>query len=157
VWATDFQFNEPADRQPVKILNVTDEFTREALATNAVRCITAAGTMGILDQLREVCGAPQCLRVDNGPELIADTLRDWCQEQNIQANYGDPGSPLQEGQQNGRIESFNSRLRDELSTRGVFDLMWEICFMPKKHRNSYNHYRPHSALAYLTPVEYAPR
>ena len=79
--------------------------------------------MGILDQLRGVCGAQPCLRVDNGPEFIADTLRDWCQEQNIQANYRDPGSPLHERQQNGRIESFSSRLRDELSTREVFDLM----------------------------------
>jgi putative transposase len=61
----------------------------------------------------------------NGPEFIADTLRDWCKEQNIRANYRDPGSPGQ----NGRIESLNSRLKDELLTREVFDSMWEIRFM----------------------------
>ena len=151
VWAIDFQFDETADGRPVKILNVSDEFTREALATNAARRITAAGTMAVLDQIREHRGAPQFLRMDNGPEFIADTLRDWCKEQNIKANYCDPGSPWQ----NGRIESFNSRLRDELLTREVFDSMWEIRFMLEEHRKNYNHYRPHSALSYLTPVEFA--
>ena len=91
------------------------------------------------------------LRMDNGPEFIADTSRDWCKELNIQANYCDPGSPWQ----NGRLESFNSRLRDELQTREVLDSMWEICCMLEEHRNNYNHYRPHSALSYLTPFEFA--
>jgi putative transposase len=130
---------------------VTDEFTREALATNAARRITAVGPMAVLDQIRELRGAPQFLRMDNGPEFIADTLRDWCKEQNIQANCCDPGSPWQ----NGRIESFNSRLRDELLIREVFDSMWEIRFMLEEHLNNYNHYRTHSALSYLTPSKYA--
>ena len=111
----------------------------------------AAGTMAVLDQICEHRGAPQFLRMDNGPEFISETLRDWCKEQNIQASYCDPGSPWQ----NGRIESFNSRLRDELLTREVFDSMWEIRFMLEEHRNHYNHYRPHSALSYQTPVEFA--
>lgn len=155
VWAIDFQFDETTDGRPVKILNVTDEFTREALTTNAARRITAAGTMAVLDQIREHRGAPMFLRMDHGPEFIADTLRDWCKKQNIKENYCDPGSPLNERQQNGRIESFNSRLRDELLTREVFDSMWEIRFILEEHRNNYNHYRPHSALSYLTPVEFA--
>ena len=130
---------------------MTDEFTREALATNAARRINAAGMMAVLDQVCELRGAPKFLCMDNGPEFIADTLRDWCKEQHIQANYCDPGSPWQ----NGRIESFNSRLRDELLTREVFDSMWEIRFMLEEHCNNYNHYRPHSALSYLTLVEFA--
>ena len=94
MWAIDFQFDETDDDQPVKILNVTDEFTLEDLATNAARRIPAAGTMAVLDQICEHRGAPQFLRMDNGPEFIVDTLLDWCKEQNIQANYCDPGSPL---------------------------------------------------------------
>ena len=152
VWAIDFQFDETVDGRPVKILNVTDEFTREALATNAARRITAAGTMAVLDQIRESRGSPQFLRMDNGPEFIADTLRDWFKEQNIKANYCDPGSPRNRRQQNGRIESFNPKLRDELLTREVFDLMWEIRFMLEGYRNNC---RPHSALSYQTPVEFA--
>jgi putative transposase len=91
--------------------------------------------MAVLGQVRQQRGAPKFLRMDNGPEFIADTLRAWCKEQNIQANYCDLGSPWQ----NGRIESFNSRLRDELLTREVFDSMWEIRFMLEEHRNNYDH------------------
>ena len=151
VWAIDFQFDETADGRPVKILNVTDEFTREALATNAARQITAAGTMAVLDEAMTHRGAPRFLRMDNGPEFIADVLRDWCITTGITTSYCDPGSPWQ----NGRIESFNSRLRDELLSRETFDSMWEIKFMLEEHRQNYNHYRPHSALAYKTPVEFA--
>ena len=99
---------------------------------------TAASTMTVLDQKREHRGAPLFRRMDNGREFIADTLRDWCREQNIQANYCDPDSPWK----NRCIESFNSRLRDELLTREVFDSMWEIRFMLEEHRNNYNHYLP---------------
>ena len=148
VRAINFQFDETADGRPVKILNVTDECTREVLAANAARRIIATSTMAVLDQVCKQRGAPQFLRMHNEPVFIADTLRGWCKEQNIQANYCDSGSPWQ----NGRIESFNSRLRDELLTKEVFDSMWEIRFMLEEHRN---HYRPHSALAYLTPIEYA--
>ena len=152
VWALDFQFDETADGRPVKILNVTDEFTREALATNAARRITAAGAMAVLDEIVEERGqAPMFLRMDNGPEFIADSLQDWCRATKINTSYCDPGSPGQ----NGRIESFNSRLRDELLTLEIFDSMWEIRFMLEEHRKNYNHYRPHSALGYMTPVEFA--
>jgi transposase InsO family protein len=113
VWALDVQFDEIADGRPVKIVNVTDEFTREALATNAARRITAAGTEALLDQIVEERGqVPMFLRMDNGPEFIADTLQDWCRATKINTSYCDPGSPWQ----NGRIESLNSRLRDELLT-----------------------------------------
>ena len=108
-------------------------------------------TLAVLDQIREQRGCPVFLRMENGPEFIAETLRDWCKDENIQVNICDPGSPWQ----NGRVESVNSRFRGERSTREVFDSMWEIRFMLEAHHNNYNHHRPHSALAYLTPVEFA--
>lgn len=152
VWAIDFLFDETADGRPVKILNVTDEFTREALASTPSRHITAAGTMAILDHVCDMRRVtPQFLRMDNGPEFIAHAMQDWCKESGINAEYVDPGSPWQ----NGHIESFNGHLRDELLSREVFDSMWEIRTMLEDHRNEYNHYRPHSSIGYLTPVEYA--
>lgn len=151
VRAIDVQFDETADGRPVKILNVTDEFTREALATNAARRITAAGTMAVLDEAMKQRGAPKFLRMDNGPEFIAEVLRDWCITTGITTSYCDPGSPWQHG----RIESFNSRLRDELLSREIFDSMWEIRFILEEHRQNYNHYRPHSGLSYKTPIEFA--
>jgi putative transposase len=83
----------------------------------------------------------------NGPEFISDSLRDWCKEQHIQANYCDPGSPWQ----NARLESFNSRIRDVLLTREVLDPMWEIIIMLEEHRNNCNRYRPHGVLGLPDP------
>lgn len=89
-----FRFDETSAGRPVKILNVTDKFTREALATNAAPSITAVDTIAVLDQVREQRGiGPKFLRNDNRPEFIAQTLQDWCKEANIQANYYNPGSP----------------------------------------------------------------
>ena len=154
VWAIDFQFDETADGRPVKILNVSDEFTRQSLACAASRSLTAATTVAILDHIRGEMGhTPAYLRMDNGPEFIAELLQDWCTDSQIKATYIDPGSPWQ----NGYIESFNSRLRDELLSREIFDSMWEIRMMLEDHRQNYNHYRPHSSLGYLTPVEFAKR
>ena len=104
--------------------------------------------MAILDQIREHRGAPQFLRMDNGPEFIADTLRDWCKELNIHAKYCDQGSPWQ----NGRVESFDYCFRDELLTREVFDSMQELRFILEEHRNSC---QPHNALSHLTTIEFA--
>ena len=79
MWTIDFQFDHTADGWTVMILNVTDEFTREAHATNTARLITAAGTTAVLDQVCQQRGAPQILRMDNGPAFIADTLPEQCQ------------------------------------------------------------------------------
>jgi putative transposase len=152
VWAIDFVFDETAEGRPVKILNVTDEFTREALACSAARRLTADATVAILDHVVDERGAsPKYLRMDNGPEFISDALVDWCRFNEIDASYIDPGSPWQ----NGFVESFNGHLRDELLTLEVFDSMWEMRTVLEDHRLEYNHYRPHSSLRYLTPVEFA--
>ena len=96
---------------------------------------------------------PRFLRMDNGPEFIAKVLAAWCGTKHINASYIDPGSPWQ----NGFVESFNGHLRDELLAMEVFDSMWELRTLLEDHRNEYNHYRPHSSLRYLTPVEFAQR
>lgn len=92
--------------------------------------MTAAGTMTILDHVGDLRGTPpQFLRMDNGPEFIADTMQDWCRQTGINTAFVDPGSPWQ----NGHIESFNGKLRDELLSREVFDSMWEIKVMLEDH------------------------
>jgi IS30 family transposase len=91
--------------------------------------------------------------MDNGPEFLAEALVDWCRLNGINASYIDPGSPWQ----NGYVESFNGHLRDELLTLEVFDSMWEMRTVLEDHRLEYNHYRPHSSLRYLTPIEFAQR
>jgi len=89
--------------------------------------------------------------MDYGPEFVTDTRCNRCNGQRFQANYCDSGSPWQIG----RIELLNLRLKDELLTREVFDSMRAVHFMLDEHCNSYNHYRPHRALAYLALIEYA--
>ena len=110
VWALDFQFDTTADGRTLKLLNVIDEFTREALAIEVERSIDADGVVAVLDRLAAQRGAPAYVRFDNGPEFIAYAVPDWCRFNGADSLFIDPGSPWQ----NAWIESFNGRLRDEL-------------------------------------------
>ncbi|HSH58857.1 MAG TPA: DDE-type integrase/transposase/recombinase [Acidimicrobiales bacterium] len=110
VWALDFQFDETADRRRLKLLNVVDEHTREALAMRVGRTCDADQVVGVIEALVAERGAPEHLRMDNGPELISWALRDWCRLGGAGTSYIDPGSPWE----NPFAESFNSRVRDEL-------------------------------------------
>jgi transposase InsO family protein len=97
VWALDFLVDRTADGRPIKILTVTDEHTREALATPAARRITADDTISTLEQIVERRGrAPAFIRCDNGPELTAEALKDWCRFNNTTVSYIEPGAPLAE-------------------------------------------------------------
>ncbi len=89
----DFQFDETSDRRRIKLLNVVDEHTREALAMCVARTCTAEDLVAVTDALVAERGAPTHLRMDNGPELIAWTLRDWCRLKGTVTSYIEPGSP----------------------------------------------------------------
>ena len=93
VWALDFQFDETADLRRIKLLNVVDEFTREALAVDAAHSIDADGVIGTVERLVAQRGAPVHLRMDNGPELASAALRDWCRIWGTHTAYIEPGSP----------------------------------------------------------------
>jgi putative transposase len=110
VWAVDFQFDETSDRRRLKLCNIVDEHTREALAMRVARNCTADDLVTIIDALVAERGAPTHLRMDNGPELIAWALRDWCRMNGTATSYIEPGSPWE----NPFVESFNGRVRDEL-------------------------------------------
>jgi putative transposase len=148
VWAIDFQFDETADYRRLKLANVVDEFTRESLAMEVDRSITADHLIEVLDRLVAVYGAPQHLRMDNGPELISWALRDWCRLGGTRTLYIEPGSPWE----NAFVESFNSRSRDELLNVEEFATLREARVVVEAWRIEYNTYRPHSSLGGLTPV-----
>ena len=112
VWALDFQFDETTDRRQIKSLHVVDEHTREALAMRVARTCTSDQVVDVLTALVEVRGAPEYLRMDNGPEMIAWALRDYCRLAGTRTSFIEPGSPWE----NPFVESFNSRVRDELFT-----------------------------------------
>jgi putative transposase len=151
VWGLDFQFDETADLRRLKLLNIVDEHTREALATDVARSITADHVVAVLERLVAERGAPGFIRMDNGPELIAWALRDWCRLTGAGTIYIEPGSPWE----NPWIESFNGRTRDELLNITEFGSLTEARVVIEDWRNEYNTWRPHSSLGGLTPAEYA--
>jgi putative transposase len=153
VWALDFQFDETADRRRLKLLNIIDEHTRQALAMRVGRTCDADAVVAVIEQLVAQRGAPARLRMDNGPELIAWALRDWCRLAGTGTVYIEPGSPWE----NPFIESFNGRVRDELLNIEEFTTLLEAQIVIEAWRVEYNTYRPHSSLGGLTPAEYAQR
>ncbi len=151
VWALDYQFDQTADGRIVKLLNVIDEFTRESLAMLVKRSINADHTVEVLDQVAQERGAPAFVRCDNGPEFTAHALRDWCRFQEAASSYIDPGAPWQ----NPYVESFHSRLRDELLAVEEFSCLAEAQVLAADWREDYNQRRPHSALGMKAPAAFA--
>jgi putative transposase len=152
VWALDYQFDQTEDGRRLKLLNVVDEHTREALTIAVNRRIDADATVAVLDRLVAERGRPpRFVRMDNGPELTANALRDWCRFTGSGTSYIEPGSPWQ----NPYVESFGSRLRDELLAIEAFNTLMEARVLVEDWRIEYNTVRPHSALGYLTPTDYA--
>jgi putative transposase len=152
VWALDFQFDTTTDGRTLKLLHVVDEHTREALAIRVARSIDADHTVRVLDQIvRERGRGPELVRMDNGPEMTANALRDWCRFGGAGRSYIEPGSPWQ----NPFVESFGSRVRDEVLAVEAFDSLLEAKTVINHWRKIYNQKRPHSSLGWKTPAAYA--
>jgi len=151
VWSYDFVTDQTADGRRLKLLVVLDEYTRESLAIEVERGIKAPDVLATLEYLFAVRGAPQSLRSDNGPEFVAEAIQHWLKQSGVQTLYIAPGSPWE----NAYIESFNSRLRDELLNVEVFGNLREARVLVEEYRRRYNHHRPHSSLNYATPAAFA--
>jgi putative transposase len=151
VWAFDFQFDQTADGRALKLLNIVDEFTRESLVMLTARSINAETVVQALERLVAERGAPELLRMDNGPEMTAHALKDWCVLSKTGTVFIDPGSPWQ----NPFVESFHSRVRDELLDIEEFSCLAEARVVIGDWQEDYNQRRPHSALEMLTPATFA--
>jgi len=152
VWAIDFQWDQTADGHNLKLLHVVDEFTREALAIECHRRIDADKTVSTLDGLVAQRGTtPRFLRCDNGPEMTAHALMDWCRFSRAGSAYIEPGSPWQ----NPYVESFGGRVRDELLAVELFSCLEEARVLIEDWRIDYNEHRPHSALGMMAPAVFA--
>jgi len=151
VWSYDFLMDQTEDGQRLKLLPVLDEFTREAHEILVERSITAEDVIEMLKFLFSVHGEPEFIRSDNGPEFIANAIKDWLASSGVKTLYIEPGSPWE----NGYSESFNSRFRDELLNRELFTNLTEAQVLVEAYRVEHNHARPHSALGYRTPAEFA--
>ena len=151
VWSYDFTLDQTADGRRVKLMPVVDEFTRECLVIEVERSITAQDVVQTLDYLFRVHGEPAYIRSDNGPEFVATAVKQWLASSGVKTLYIEPGSPWQ----NAYVESFNGKLEDELLGREIFTSLGEAKVLIEEYRLEYNHQRPHSALDYRTPAEFA--
>jgi len=153
VWCYDFVFEPCANGQQLKCLTVTDEWTNEGLAIEVAGRIRSAGVIGVLSRLVAERGAPRYLRSDNGPEFVSRAILKWIGDQGIGSALIDPGSPWQ----NGKIESFNGKFRDECLNVEWFRSRAEAKVVIEQWRKHYKAVRPHSGLKYLTPEEFVAR
>jgi putative transposase len=153
VWSWDFVEDQTENGTRFRILTLIDEYTRRCLATHVAWSIRAVDVITVVEAAMERYGVPEHLRSDNGPEFIAYAIRDWLQERQVKAIYIKPGSPWE----NGHIESFHDKLRDELLNREVFGRLLEARVVIEQWRCEYNQNRPHSSLGYQTPEEFAAR
>lgn len=153
VWSMDFIFDRTSNGRSLKILSVIDEFTRECIALEVGRRMTGHGVVDLLTDLLAIRGKPEFLRADNGPEFVCRRLRRFLDQVEIGTSYIEPGSPWE----NGFVESFHSRLRDECLALEEFGNLGEAKAIIGRWRSHYNHRRPHSSLGGLPPAEFASR
>jgi transposase InsO family protein len=151
VWAWDFLHDRTADGGPLKRFTLVDEYTRECLSLEVGRGMTARAVGAVLAGVVGQRGAPGHIRSDNGPEFIAKAIRAWVAQAGLEALYIAPGAPWE----NGYAESFNSKVRDELLNAEEFASLLEAKVLGREWKRAYNHERPHSALGYRTPAEFA--
>jgi putative transposase len=151
VWSYDFVIDQTEDGRQLKLLVVLDEYTRECLAIEVARSFTSDDVVSLLQYLFAVRGVPDYLRSDNGPEFVAHRVRRWLDQAGVGTLFIEKGSPWE----NGYVESFNGKLRDELLNRELFLSLEETRWVIDRWRLDYNHHRPHSALDYQTPAAYA--
>lgn len=148
VWSYDFVADRTHDGRPYRMLCIIDEFTREALAIKVARRLRAVDVLEALSDLFVLRGVPAYIRSDNGPEFVAAALREWLAAVGAKTAYIEPGSP----RENGYVESFNGKLRDELLNGEIFYSLDEALTVIEAWRRHYNTVRPHSALGYKPPA-----
>ncbi len=150
-WAMDFIVDGLATGRMVRILSVVDAYTRECLALEADTSLGSGRVTRVLEQLIEERGRPENVRSDNGPEFTSRRMLGWAEAWKVGLVHIQPGRPMQ----NGHVESFNGRLRDECLNVEVFFTLADARRKLTLWLHDYNHHRPHSALADRTPAEFA--
>ncbi len=151
MWSMDFVSDALFDGRRLRALTVVDAFTREALAIDVDQGIKGEQVVAAMMRISAVRGAPKTIRVDNGPEFISKALDRWAYENGVTLDFSRPGKPTD----NAFVESFNGRLRDECLNTHWFLSLADARAKIEAWRRDYNERRPHTALGWLTPQEYA--
>ncbi|WP_131113105.1 IS3 family transposase [Lichenihabitans psoromatis] len=148
VWSYDFVEDRTHEGRKFRTLNVVDEFTRECLAIRVARKLNSTDVIDVLSDLFILRGVPGHIRSDNGPEFIAQAVQDWITAVGAKTAYIAPGSPWE----NGYVESFNARFRDELLDGEIFYSLKEAQVIIESWRRHYNTVRPHGSIGYKPPA-----
>ena len=152
-WAIDFVMDSLAAGRSFRALTIVDSFTRECPAIEADSCLGSHRVTRVLDRVIAERGQPHAIRCDNGPEFTSRHFLSWCEKRQIRLMFSEPGRPMQ----NGHIESFNGRFRDECLNANWFLTLADAKAKIEAWRKEYNAERPHSSLGYLSPDEFAAR
>jgi putative transposase len=150
-WSIDFISDAIANGRAIRALTVIDGFTKESPVIEVDASLSAPRITRVLDGVIEQRGRPDALRLDNGPEFTSRCFLAWAEQRGIQLVFIQPGKPVQ----NSFIESFNGRFRDECLNANWFESLADARRKIEAWRQEYNQHRPHSALAYRTPEEFA--
>jgi putative transposase len=148
VWSYDFVHGRTREGRALRMLTLMDEYTRECLAIDVGRKLNSENVLCRLAELFVRRGVPSYIRSDNGPEFTALAVRKWLYRVGVKTLFIEPGSPWE----NGYIESFNGKLRDELLNVELFDTLLEAKVLIERWRREYNTVRPHSSLGYRPPA-----
>ena len=150
-WALDFVHDAMASGRGLRVLSVVDGCTRECVALETDTSFASRRVTRVLEQAAAERGNPLAIRCDNGPELTSRHFLAWCMERKIELVHIQPGRP----QQNGLVESFHARFRDECLNVSWFENLWDARRKIAAWKEEYNERRPHSSLGYQTPTAYA--
>jgi len=148
VWSYDFVVDRTHNGRAFRMLTIMDEYTRECLAIKVARKLNSMDVLDCLSNLFILRGTPGYIRSDNGSEFTAKVVREWLARLDVGTLFIEPGSPWE----NGYIESFNGKFRDELLNGEIFETLREAKVLIEMWRREYNHHRPHSALGYKPPA-----
>lgn len=149
-WSMDFMADRLMNGRRFRVLNIIDDYNREILKIEPYFSITAARVVSIINRLIKENRKPLSIRVDNGPEFIAEILKTWCNDKDIELQFIQPGRPMQ----NGFIERFNRSYRQDVLDANLFANLLEVKLLSDEFEEDYNFHRPHESLGDMPPVEY---
>lgn len=150
VWSLDFMFDRLADGRKIRLLNIIDEFSRESLKMVVDTSLSGTWVVRELEDLIKTRGLPKCIVSDNGTEFTSVAVLKWSENMSVSWHYIEPGKPMQ----NGTVESFNGKVRDEFLNQHWFMSLREVKELAERWREDYNEQRPHSSLGGMSPNEF---
>lgn len=150
MWSADFMYDTLYNGRQIRILNIIDDYNREALFVEAHFSYPGQRVVRALEILEMERGLPEQIRVDNGPEFLSKAFKSYCENKGIEINYIQPGKPVQ----NAYIERFNRLYREDILDAYLFKNVDQVNELSDKWKHDYNHNHPHKSLGQISPIEY---